>query len=220
MKPIPKKTIISYAIFIAIILSSYLISHFIRAKITNDTREKAIALSDVIKEDKYPDFNNFKSQKNLDLANNFLLQKPINVKNSSFKASYKINKNKPIVGAYLYLEASVNNKPLTTFDDFYLIVNGNGGHLIIENNKLPIPFDRISENVTAFLLPLNSITFKAGKDTKRSNYKTFDFLKSMNDTNILNIVADVNSQRGRREIVLIKIGYECSEGDDCLISKK
>lgn len=121
--------------------------------------------------------------------------------------------------AYLYVDALVDyNRPLTSWDDIYFVMNEKGGHLIPDGNQLPIP----AGNTSKYLYNLNSISFfptiqdKEQNKNKKNNVNLFGILK---DGNKLSIHASVSSNRPGRVMKEVAIFYECFEGSDCIIEE-
>ena len=135
-----------------------------------------------------------------------------------------IHKKYEIVGkfsrAYLYIEAMVDYKrPLTAWDDFYFKVNGLGGHLISDDNLLPVPPSEISR----FLYDLRSVSyFSSIRDKERSANQQLDInLFALLQNGItLDITAAISSDRPGRVMKEVSIYYECFEGSDCSIKEK
>jgi len=143
--------------------------------------------------------------------------KPATIEFDGIERRYKV---KGIFSrAYLYIEAVVDyGRPLTSWDDFYFKANNLGGHLITDENLLPIP----ASAFTRYLYDLRSISYypsiddKSERKNKKYSFNFFDLLK--NDT-MLNIVAAISSDRPGRIMKEVSIYYECFEGSGCNIEE-
>ena len=140
---------------------------------------------------------------------------PANIKFDEIVKTYKV------VGkfsrAYLYIEALVDYKrPLTSWDDIYFKINGNGGHLIPDGNVLATP----PGESTTYLYDLRKISYfptiknKEKKIDKQEDMNIFEILES---SSTINIVAAISSNRPGRVMKEVSIYYECYEGSDCSI---
>lgn len=121
--------------------------------------------------------------------------------------------------AYLYIEAVVDYKrPLTVWDDFYFKVNGLGGHLIPDNNVLPVPPSEISR----YLYDLRSISYYPtikDKEKKGNRYNNINLFVLLQDGIVLDIVTSISSDRPGRVMKEISIFYECFEGTKCNVEE-
>lgn len=160
----------------------------------------------------YPDYDNFNTSKQLEVVENF---KTIgNVANGkSLKKYFLLNEKNSIESAYIYIEASVNGKPLGFYDDLYLKINNTGGHLIKDSNLLQAP---PRQNVSVYLFPLSSISYKPNRDSKLHKFVTnYDFLTNINESQKLDIVAHINSKKKDKVLIKVTIGYSCFDGINC-----
>lgn len=121
--------------------------------------------------------------------------------------------------AYLYTETIVDyTRPLTAWDDIYFKINGFGGHLIKDENLLPVPPGEIS----IYLYDLRSISYypeikdKENRENKVKNYNLFYLFQ---DTVTLNIKVFISSDRPGRIMKEVAIYYECYEGSECAIEE-
>lgn len=143
--------------------------------------------------------------------------KPATVDFDGIKKRYKVKGR--FARAYLYIEAKVDyNRPLTVWDDVYFRINGLGGHLIPNDNVLPVPPAEFS----SYLYDLRSISYfstlkdKEKRVTKQTNINLFVLLQ--NGIN-LNIITSISSDRPGRVMKEVSIYYECFEGSDCSITE-
>ena len=208
------KTITSYIILTIILLSGSILSFFVRQKLETkqQPQEQTTITTAQIQQSQYPDYDNFNASKQLTIAENYATTG--NVANGeSLKEYFKLNATNSIESAYIYIEASVNGKPLGFYDDLYLKINNHGGHLIKDNNFLPVPQ---KENVSTYLLPLASISYKPSRDSKTHQFQNNqDFLISINETQKLDIIAHINSKKKNKVLIKVIIGYNCLDDIQC-----
>lgn len=121
--------------------------------------------------------------------------------------------------AYLYIEARVDyERPLTVWDDMVFRMNWIGGHLIIDQNSLPVP----PSNVSKYLYDLRSISFYPrirDKERRVNRQDNVNFFRLLQHGISLEIHASVSSNRPGRVLKEVSIYYECSEGPDCAIEE-
>ncbi len=121
--------------------------------------------------------------------------------------------------AYLYSEIVVDyRRPLTAWDDIYFRINGFGGHLIKDENLLPVPPGETSK----YLYDLRSISYyptikdKENRENRHNNINLFYLLQdSMN----LDARVFISSDRPGRVMKEISIYYECFEASNCSIEE-
>jgi len=121
--------------------------------------------------------------------------------------------------AYLFIEALVDYKrPLTVWDDFYFKIDNIGGHLIPDENILPVP----PSDTSRYLYDLRSISYypsikdKEQKINKQVNANLFSLLI---DGSIVQFTASISSDRAGRVMKEVAIYYECFEGSECSIEE-
>lgn len=121
--------------------------------------------------------------------------------------------------AYLYVEALVDySRPLTVWDDIYFRVNGFGGHLISDDNVLPVPPSESS----IYLYELGAISYypdiksKEGKINKQTDINIFNLLQ---DSVVINTTVSVSSDRPGRVMKEVTLYYECFRGSQCSIEE-
>lgn len=121
--------------------------------------------------------------------------------------------------AYLYIEAIVDyTRPLTSWDGIYFTMNNWGGHLVNDDNLLSVP----SSDTSRILYNLRSISFYGtleDKLNKTNLYSNINLFSLLQDTNILNIVVTISSDRPGRILREVSIYYECFEGSSCDIKE-
>jgi len=119
--------------------------------------------------------------------------------------------------AYLYIEALVDyTRPLTSWDGIYFTINYWGGHLVVDNNVLPVPPNEISR----YLYNLQSISFYETLEHKLNKtfiYANTSLFSLFTDGNVLTTRVAVSSDRPGRVLREVSIYYECFESSDCSI---
>ena len=107
----------------------------------------------------FPDFDIIKSldtdAKFVHLINNASDRNDSEAQNQVGARSLSLTVHGKIARAYVYVEASVNNKPISKFESVYIKFNGLGGHLF-RPNSLPAP---ALENATRLLYALNDVSY-------------------------------------------------------------
>lgn len=158
----------------------------------------------------HPDYDNFIKMNSLVIGEDIATNGSV-ATGKSFRKKYALSNKNSIEASYLYIEASVNGRPLSVYDDLYLKINDIGGHIIIDKNSLPV---LQKEDMSVYLFPLNAISFKKDVDAKPSQFSNdFNFLDSINNTGSFSILAHINSQRKNKRIIKISIGYDCNENN-------
>jgi hypothetical protein len=176
---------------------------------------KTTQLQEQVAKSQLSDYDNFKTMKQLEVAIKAKTNGDV-ATGKSLKKHYRLNAKNSIESAYIYIEASVNGKPLGFYDDIYLKINNKGGHLILDDNLLPVPQ---SENVSAYLLPLASISYKPSRDAKKEKFiLNNDFLSSINETQNINIAAHLNSKKKNKVLIKVVIGYDCLDDIKCEVN--
>jgi hypothetical protein len=207
------KTITSYIILTTILLSGSILSFFVRQKLETKQQPQAqpITIAPPTQQSQYPDYDNFEDMTQLNIAENVEIKGNVTIKGSSLNKSFQLNAKNSIESAYIYIEASVNGKPLGFYDDIYLKINGIGGHLIKDENLLPAPQ---KENISTYFLPLASISYKPNRGSKKSDYNNNnDFLSIINESQKFEIIAHINSKKKSKVFIKITVGYNCIDDD-------
>jgi hypothetical protein len=133
-----------------------------------------------------------------------------------------IEKNYRAVGkfsrAYVYADVAVDYKrPLTSWDDLYLRIGGFGGHIILDENLLPVPAGQSSR----YLFNMKSISYYsslANKTAKKSS-NNIDFFSVLQNENEFHVHASISSNRPGRVMREISIYYECLDGSQCYVEE-
>lgn len=172
---------------------------------------------------RFPDYEAIKGNnpdpkiKNINISSDYVNNKPATVDFDGVKKNY-IAKGQ-FSRAYLYINALVDNdRPLTSWDDFYFTMNQMGGHLIPDKNLLPAPGGDSSK----YLYNLNSISYFPGirdKEQNKNKKSDMNFFWMLQDGNDLSIHVAVSSNRPGRVIKETSIYYECLNGSDCSIEE-
>ncbi|MFH0853476.1 MAG: hypothetical protein V1853_03655 [bacterium] len=121
--------------------------------------------------------------------------------------------------AYLFFEGTIDELPLSAFDDLYFLVNNfYGGHIINDDNSLPTP----PGDTTKILLDLRSVSYyptivnKRQETNKRINISLFDQFIDGKDVVVYTFISSERSPRVYNEL---SIYYECENESDCKIVK-
>ncbi len=153
----------------------------------------------------------------IDIAKDFKSDKPANIKFDEISKRYKVTGK--FSRAYLFIDALVDNtRPLTSWDDIYFKLNGQGGHLFPDGNVLPTP----PGNSTTYLYNLGAISYYPSMDNKlrninkKDNVNMFDLIK---DGATIKAVTAISSNRPGRILKEVSIYYECFEGSKCSITE-
>ena len=145
---------------------------------------------------------------------------------SKIEKTYKINGI--INRAYLYIEASVENKQFSSWDNIYFSIRkGNiednnkpiGGHLI-KRLLLPIPSNKITDNKSYFLYKTDSVPYYIIDKSTQIRYNGianfFDKINQDWQESNITIEAFIDSPSKNRKIHKLSFYYECQVGTDCI----
>ena len=217
---------LGYIVLVVVACGTSLLGLYISEKIKQS--EKPIIIQPIQSPSQYPDWNVIKGE-NVDSAINFInvaSSCPVNgcINNSPATVDFDgLHKSYAIKGkfsrAYLYVEALVDyRRPLTSWDDVYFKINDFGGHLIANDNLLPVP----PSDSSRYLYDLSSVSYfstigdKANRINKHNNINLFSLLQ---DGININTWVSISSNRPGRVIKEASIYYECLQGSDCSIEE-
>ena len=225
---IGRKSIIGYSFLILLSILSFIAANFIIDNIKKDAEKSA---TDEMKEalSQFPDYYAIKGDnpdpkiKVLNVTEDCppegcINNKPATVDFDGIKKNYKVTGE--FSRAYLYIEALVDNsRPLTSWDDFYFSLNDQGGHLISQENSLPLP----ASDISRYLYDMGSISYYPtikDKEKRINKMENIDFFYFLQDKLSLTIWVSVSSNRPGRVTKNVSIYYECLEGSNCYIKEK
>lgn len=120
--------------------------------------------------------------------------------------------------AYLYADLAVDYKrPLTSWDDFFASLGSYGGHIILDDNLLPVPPGQDSR----YLFNLNSISYYPSLLAKnnKSAINNINVFSIFQNGNTFDIHVTISSNRPGRVMKEVLIYYECFQGSNCSIDK-
>ena len=213
------KTLVEHILNIIFLISLLVLSLWLGYRVYQSTKTQDatgsmphIAEIKQSQQSQYPDYENFNAMKILKIAEHYKIKGNV-ATGKSLTKKFKLNEKNSIESAYIYIEASVNGNPLGFYDDIYLKINNKGGHLMLDNNLLLVPQ---KENVSTYLLPLASISYKPSRDAKKETFEVnHDFLEDTNETQSLDILAHINSKKKNKVLIKVQIGYACLDAKDC-----
>lgn len=228
MKKIKINILLGYTVLVFVATSTSLIGFYIVNQVIKKQVYAPIVVQPEGKPSQYPDYDAIKGDnksKNIKQLN-ITQDCPEGGCGNDRPASIEfdgINKSYQAIGsfsrAYLYIEAIVDySRPLTSWDGIYLTINNWGGHLVEDSNVLPVP----PSDVSRLLYNLRSISFYATLEDKlyKSNlYSNINLFTFLQDTNTLNVVVTISSDRPGRVLREVSIYYECFEGSNCDIKE-
>jgi hypothetical protein len=114
---------------------------------------------------------------------------------------------------YLFFEGTIDGRPISAFDDLYFKIKPDfGGHIVIDENSLPVP----PGETTKQLYSLESISFFPTIINKREKTKesvNYDLLQYFKDGATLELVSFISSERAPRKIKELSLYYECAKDD-------
>lgn len=222
MKKISPNVFWGYIILVFVAVTTSLVGLYFGGKIKDAEKPSPV----IIQPSQYPDYDAIKgdnSDPNLTFVkmtsdcgfSGCVNKKPATIDFGIIHKKYKV------VGkfsrAYLYIEAAVDyGRPLTVWDDFYFKINGFGGHLISDENLLPVPPGDISR----FVYDLRSISYFpsiSNKERNKNKQSNINFFVLLQDGVNLDMEATISSDRPGRVIKEVSIYYECFEGSECEI---
>ena len=143
-------------------------------------------------------------------------------KNNCKKIKKYIVKGK-IDKGYLYIKASINNKPLDfLWDGIFIRISKDkstedvkkniGGHLVLdESNLLSLSQE---DKFSTFLYDLNSISYLSNLEAKNIT-RDRNFLEFINEHSPICINGDISSRKKNKILEEASIYYQCAENSDC-----
>lgn len=116
---------------------------------------------------------------------------------------------------YIYVKASINNSPLTTWESIYVKLNNQGGHLF-RPNSLKIP----NASKTEILFSLDNIYYLESvpysEQATPKNVNWFNLFKDKKELELLTFISSLKPAT----IEEISFYYDCKIGSDCLLDVK
>jgi len=171
---------------------------------------KVIEKTIVVEEN--PDYNSLTGMKSIPLVEIFDSYTPDKKPTAKYENRGVILKNGKISKGYLEIVASIDGKPLTSWESIYFkapynVVNHSqyGGH-IFRPESLKVP---LSEK-THLLFALNNIPFLQGSYSEFAEPSHFDLFKIINENQEVKYLSFISSLVPAK-IDLIKIYYECDK---------
>jgi hypothetical protein len=158
-------------------------------------------------------FNIGKSYDENSVTNDIKTKGGVGLKNNNY-TKYHIKGKFAI--AYLYIGASIQNRPLSAFDDVYFEIKKENSNVLHEghlNTSSALPAPSFADRII-LLYKLDDVSFK--------NKNSVDFLALINDLDDKNIIIRswVNSRRTDRKLNEVAIYYECAESTpNCSIAE-
>jgi len=229
MKKININVLVGYAMLLIIAVVTSVIGVCIVRKIQKEQPPQVVIVKPEEKPSQYPDYDAIKG-KNPDPKiiavyltsecppDGCINHKPATLEFDGIHKKYEV-KGK-FSRAYLYIEAVVDyQRPLTVWDDFYFKINDLGGHLISDNNLLPVP----PSDISRFLYDLRFISyFPSIRDKEKNANKqlNINLFTSLQNGIVLDITVAISSDRPGRIMKEVSIYYECFEGSECSIQEK
>lgn len=194
----------------------------------NELQKPPLPVEEVKKPSQYPDYDVIKGKNKSEKITPLVITKDcpeggcINDKPASVDFD-GITKTYHVKGkfsrAYLYIEALVDyTRPLTSWDGIYFAINYWGGHLVVDDNVLPVPPSEASR----YLYNLRSISFYETLEHKLNKtfiYANTSLFSLFTESNTLNIGVTISSDRPGRVLREVSIYYECFEGSNCDIKE-
>ena len=210
---------------IGIIILDYTTDIFKTPKVIEKEVVFTSPTSTPIQASEYPDFDAIKDMKKLSLLENFKTYTPNGEFYQNFTDYNIILRTGKIARGYIEFEASINNKPLTSWESLYFKAlydredhYNYGGH-IFRDDSLRVP----AGSKTHLLYALNNIPFIANLDylwlKKPQKLDLFQIINNYKQVNFLTYISSLNPA----QIDSIKIYYECDESVDkgvCELDKK
>jgi len=167
------------------------------------------------KPSEYPDYNSLKDLTPLVIIENKVSWSPEGKPEKIIGYEKHLKSIGQFARIYLYVEVSVNNKPLTQYESLYIKFNNEGGH-IFRPQSLKIPAGTITRLLYAInnIPYLSSIPYSESKTPLTTNW--FNFFK---DDSLITVNIFISSLKPAT-INKIMLYYDCAEGSDCKIELK
>ncbi len=225
MERIKFNTFIAYLVLVIVLVTTSVVGLYIVNKFKKDQPPQVVIEP---KPSEYPDYDAIRG-KNPDpdirkaLITNDCPQEGCKSDRPATQELNAIDKKYKVKGrfarAYLYTEAIVDyGRPLTAWDDIYFKINGFGGHLIKDENLLPVPPGEIS----IYLYDFKSISYYPtinDKEKRENRHNNINLSFLFQDSIMLDIEVFISSDRPGRIMKEITIYYECYEGSNCNIEE-
>lgn len=228
MKKIKINILLGYIVLVFVATSTSLIGFYIVNQVIKKQVYTPIVVQPEEKPSMYPDYEAIKGKnvnENIKVLNitsdcperGCKSDKPASIEFGGTNRTY-IAKGS-FSRAYLYIEALVDyDRPLTSWDGIYFTINYWGGHLVLDDNILPVPPSGISR----YLYNLGSISFYKTLEDKLNRLRLYannSLFSLFTDGNTLNIIITISSDRPGRVIREATIYYECFQGSNCDIKE-
>ncbi len=228
LKKVKINVVVGFGVLIVFAVITSVVGIYIGEKLKRAEGKPTIIVQPSELPSQYPDYNTIKG-KNPD--QNFISvlitkdcpeggcvnDKPATVDYDGISKRYRVKGQ--FSRAYLYIEALVDYKrPLTVWDDLVFRINGIGGHLIVDDNNLPVP----PGEATKYLYDSRSISYyplirdKQQRLNRRDNVNFFSLLRN---GATLNVTIYVSSDRPGRVMREVAIYYECLDGSECKVEE-
>lgn len=204
-----KKVFVGYIILVIIAAVTSVAGLYIGKRINNQ-----VGPTPTVSVSQYPDFELVKTigdDHTIVIINKSDFRDP-NQPNTAGNTSGWISSRGQLARAYLFIEASVNDKPLSSFESIFVKMNYVGGHLVLMNS-LPVP---TFPTATQLLYGLNDINYKR-RPTDASPTLNTDWFYQLNTKHKISFAAFLASQIDGR--VTVKLYYQCTlTSSDCSVS--
>ena len=167
------------------------------------------------KSSEFPDYNSLSDLKKLNIISDFESWTPdTKVFDEKVKKVIVIDKGK-IGKGYIYIKASVNDKPITLWESLYLKMNNVGGH-IFRKSSLPVPQSSKTELLfsldNVFYLP--SVPYSENRTPLKANW--FNFFRDNGRVEVWSFISSLKPAK----IDEITLYYGCKDNSDCILSIK
>lgn len=229
MRKISLNILVGYTALLVIAVATSVIGVYIVRKVQREQPPQVVIVKPEEKPSQYPDYDAIKGENpdpkikavrvtDVCPSEGCINDKPATIDFDGITKQYRVSGK--LSRAYLYVEAMVDYKrPLTVWDDIYFKINGFGGHLISDNNLLPVPPSEITRSLYDFrsISYYPNIKDKERKMNRQDNISLFSLLQ---DGIVLDITTSISSDRPGRVMKEIAIYYECFEGSDCVITEQ
>jgi len=169
----------------------------------------------------YPDFEIITDLNNKNHFISLIDNSKVKDGNIAGYADLKLKSEGKFARAYLYVETSVNDKPISQFESVYALLNEKGGHLFRPNSLKTPP----SNNRTRLLFALNDLSYipksiyelrPVGYSETKSFRKT-SWFSDIDNNEELHFIGFLGSVVDG--FIDAKIYYECQNGSECKILK-
>ena len=161
----------------------------------------------------FPDYDSLLQLKKVTLLSNLISWTPSsNIDPTKSKKVLVLDQGQ-LSKAYIYVKASLDNKPLTQWESIYLTMNWTGGHLF-RPQSLPVP----ASDRTELLYAINYVPYLSDTPYNEQSVPLIsNWFPYFIEGNIIEVDIFISSLRPAL-LEEVTIYYQCIKNSDCLLT--